>query len=192
MSFSLVESCHVGLLWVVNHIAVYDWRGWFKPFTQPYRAQQWRNNATLGLYPVCSFTHFLERSIKIVLFCSVLILNIVFKGTHIYDTIDWRYDTIRDAILTCARKPTRVSLIYRTEPTTKKCEKVAHTRLPSVGFRGWSRFLAVSLRVTWVINPAVGCNNLPPGLQLSPQPLRGLLPVLLLGEQTHDGCEQFA
>ena len=30
-----------------------------------------------------------------------------------YDTI--RYDTIRDAILTCARKPTRVSLIYRTE-----------------------------------------------------------------------------
>jgi len=31
-----------------------------------------------------------------------------------------RYDTIRDAILTCARKPTKVSLIYRTEPTTKK------------------------------------------------------------------------
>jgi len=28
-------------------------------------------------------------------------------------------DTIRDAMLTCARKPTRVSLIYRTEPTTK-------------------------------------------------------------------------
>jgi len=28
------------------------------------------------------------------------------------------YDTIRDAILTCARKPTRVSLIYRTETTT--------------------------------------------------------------------------
>ena len=31
-----------------------------------------------------------------------------------------RYDTIRDAILTCARKPTWVSLIYLTEPTTKK------------------------------------------------------------------------
>ena len=30
------------------------------------------------------------------------------------------YDTIRDAILTCAQKPTRVSLIYRAEPTTKK------------------------------------------------------------------------
>ena len=33
-----------------------------------------------------------------------------------------RYDTIRDVILTCARKPTRVSLIYRTETTTKMCK----------------------------------------------------------------------
>jgi len=33
-----------------------------------------------------------------------------------------RYTTIRDAILTCARKPTWVSLIYRTERTTKKCK----------------------------------------------------------------------
>jgi len=32
------------------------------------------------------------------------------------------YDTIRDTILTCARKLTPVSLIYRTEPTTKKCK----------------------------------------------------------------------
>ena len=32
------------------------------------------------------------------------------------------YDTIRDAIITCVRKPTSVSLIYRTEPTTKKCK----------------------------------------------------------------------
>ena len=31
-------------------------------------------------------------------------------------------DTIRDAILTCARKPTWVSLIYRMEPTTNKCK----------------------------------------------------------------------
>ena len=31
-------------------------------------------------------------------------------------------DTIRDAILTCARKPTWVSLIYRTETTTKRCK----------------------------------------------------------------------
>jgi len=32
------------------------------------------------------------------------------------------YDAIRDAILTCARKPTRVGLIYRTETTTKNCK----------------------------------------------------------------------
>ena len=74
----------------------------------------------------------------------------------------------------------------------QKKVKVAHTRLPSVGFRSWSRFLAVSLQVTWVINPAVGCHYFPPGLQLPPQPLRGLLPILLLGEQRHNGCEQFA
>jgi len=33
-----------------------------------------------------------------------------------------RYDTIRDAILTCARKPTGVGLIYRTETTSKNCK----------------------------------------------------------------------
>jgi len=33
------------------------------------------------------------------------------------------HDTIRDAILTCAQKLTYVSLICRTEPTTKKWEK---------------------------------------------------------------------
>jgi len=38
-----------------------------------------------------------------------------------YSTL-MKYDTIRDASLTCARKPTWVSLIYRTETTTKKCE----------------------------------------------------------------------
>ena len=70
--------------------------------------------------------------------------------------------------------------------------KAAHTRLPSVGLRSWSRFLAVSLQVTWVINPTVGCHYFPPGLQLPPQPLRGLLPISLLGEQRHNGCEQFA
>jgi len=33
-----------------------------------------------------------------------------------------RYDTIRDAILTCAGKPTWIGLIYRTETTTEKCK----------------------------------------------------------------------
>jgi len=70
--------------------------------------------------------------------------------------------------------------------------KVAHTRLPSIGLCSWSRFLAVSLQVTWVINPAVGCHYFQPGPQLPSQPLRQLLPISLLGEQRHDGCEQFA
>jgi len=38
--------------------------------------------------------------------------------------------------------------------------KVAHTRLSRVGFRSWSRFLAVSLQVMRVINLAVGCHYL--------------------------------
>jgi len=37
-----------------------------------------------------------------------------------YFSLMIRYDTIRDAILTCAQKPTSVTLIYCTEPTTKK------------------------------------------------------------------------
>ena len=32
----------------------------------------------------------------------------------------------------------------------------------------------------------------PPGPKLPSQPLRGLLPISLLGEQRHDGYEQFA
>ena len=71
-------------------------------------------------------------------------------------------------------------------------KKVAHTRLPSVGFRSWCWFLAVSLQMIWVINLAVGCRYFPPGPQLPSQPLRELLPISQLGEQRHDGCEQFA
>jgi len=63
---------------------------------------------------------------------------------------------------------------YSRQPTKKV--KAAHIRLPSVRFRSWSRFLAVSQQVTWVINPAVGCHYFPQGLQLPSQPLRGLLP----------------
>ena len=59
----------------------------------------------------------------------------------------------------------RVNQTLRDLCTVKKV-KVAHTRLSSVGFRSWSRFLAVSLQVTWVINPAVSCHYFPPGLQL--------------------------
>jgi len=45
-------------------------------------------------------------------------------------TLTIRLDTIRDAILTCDRKPTWVSLIYRTETTTKsgKQKKLKSTK----------------------------------------------------------------
>ena len=77
-------------------------------------------------------------------------------------------------------------------PKLHKKGRLKVIRLPSVGFRSWSRFSAVSLQVTWVINPAVGCHYFRPGLQLPPQPLRWLLPISLLGEPRHNGCEQFA
>ena len=47
---------------------------------------------------------------------ATISVHIIPSGT----LIGHKYDTIRDAILTCARKPTEVRLIYRTEPTTKK------------------------------------------------------------------------
>ena len=53
--------------------------------------------------------------------------------------------------------------------------------------------------VCWVreLIPVLGCQpagdvSHKPGLQLPPKPLAGLLPILLLGEQRHNGCEQFA
>jgi len=42
---------------------------------------------------------------------------------HESPTPSERYDTIREAILTRAQKLTRVSLIYRTQPKTKKWKK---------------------------------------------------------------------
>jgi len=51
--------------------------------------------------------------------CQTVVGQIVHGRTHVWTQ---RYDTIRDAILTCARKPTWVGLIYRTESTTKNCK----------------------------------------------------------------------
>jgi len=59
------------------------------------------------------------------------------------------YDTTRDVILTCAQKLTRVSLIYRTEPTTKKwkTEKLKSKKpdmLRSIGKQSWESVESVS------------------------------------------------
>ena len=90
-------------------------------------------------------------------------------------------------INTCHQWWTLTAFLSTVHAGLYKKIKVAHTRLPSAGFRSWSRFLAVKLQVTWVINPAVGCCYFLPGPQLPLQPLRGLLPISLLGEQRHDG-----
>jgi len=52
----------------------------------------------------------MERSVSVTSQCSVELDGRI------------RYDTIWDAILTCARKPTWAGLIYRTETTTKNCK----------------------------------------------------------------------
>ena len=68
------------------------------------------------------------------LFCShtwtlsLTLLPVDCSGSSTWATLKIRYDTIRDAILTCARKPTWVSLIYCTEPTTKKCKNRKKTK----------------------------------------------------------------
>ena len=87
----------------------------------------------------------------------------------------WRRSAFPPQYMSRLESPSSRKTIIR-----RKKVNIAHTRLPSVGFQSWSRFLAVSLQVTWVINPAIGCYYFPPGLQLPPRPLRGLLPILLL------------
>ena len=61
-----------------------------------------------------------------------------------------RHDTIRDAILTCARKPTWVSLICRTETTTKSV-KHTHSRLMALfpGLPGWAG--ARKVKPIWIL-----------------------------------------
>ena len=49
---------------------------------------------------------------------------------------------------------------FRNTFASKKVQG-AHTQIPSIGFQSWSQFLAVSLQVTWVINP-VGRHYFPP------------------------------
>jgi len=73
--------------------------------------------------------------------------------------------------------------------TSDKKGKVAHTRLPSVRFQSGSRFLAVSLQVTSVRLPLLSAR---PAVTIATLKRVTTVPVSLLGEDRHDGCEQFA
>ena len=68
-----------------------------------------------------------------------------------------RYDTIQDAILTCARKPTLVSLIYRTEPTTKKCKTEKNKSNKKLGYRRGTARCVVSVEILPVVTQQ--CRN---------------------------------
>ena len=81
-------------------------------------------------------------------------------------------------VIECNQTAHHASTQYNNSGTGKK---VSQTRLPSAGFRRWSRFLAVSLQLTLVINLAVGSHYFSPGLQLHLQSLRGLLPIPIPG-----------
>ena len=75
--------------------------------------------------------------------CSKDVIEYFFSHRVIHELIE-RYDTIRDAILTCARKPTWVGLIYCMETTTKsvKTEKLksknGRGNFRNRGKLGWS------------------------------------------------------
>ena len=64
--------------------------------------------------------------------------------------------------------------------------------IPVLGSQPAGFLLPFCGEIKLCINPAVGCRYFPPGLLLPPQPLRGLLPISLLGEQRHNGCELLA
>ena len=121
---------------------------------------------------------------------SVILINMDLNVAFINITVLLLFLSISRQCYCLRRHGCVLSALFRVAQWLKKV-KVAHTWLPSVGFWSWSRFLAVSLQVMWVINLAVGCHYFPPGLQLPLQPLTELLPILLLGEQRHNGCEQF-
>ena len=60
-------------------------------------------------------------AVVVVVVVILLLFTLVVWHFYVY-CVTIRYDTIRDVSLTCARKPTRISLIYRKETTTKKCK----------------------------------------------------------------------
>jgi len=101
-----------------------------------------------------------------------------------------------------SNRPRSGALLYGQSGCTPRSQireaglkKLAHTRLPSAWFRSWSRFLAVSLQVTWVINPAV----MLPLLSARPAVTLATLKRAATNFSAwwtmapwHDGCEQVA
>ena len=101
-------------------------------------------------------------------------------------------------------------LLIFTRSVGVYCSQLLHGRSPSLHLRRstslvenskGSTYSITERRVPEVIPVLAGDVSHKPGGGLPllsarpaviPQPLRGLLPILLLGEQGHNGCEQFA
>jgi len=88
----------------------------------------------------------------------------------------------------------------KNKPNFVKKVKVARTRLPSV-YRVPELIAVLGSQPAGEVSHKPGGRlpllsggqlDVPTDRLFPPQPLTGLLPIFLLGEQRHDGCEQFA
>ena len=72
---------------------------------------------------ICMFLPYSEILVNaIAIWLAMYICISVQRHLYILDISCSSWDTIRDAVLTCAQKLTWVSLVYSMEPTTKKVE----------------------------------------------------------------------
>jgi len=127
-------------------------------------------------YKVNSFISFVAETnyTKLVWLCGICLIvrKIAVLRTKLCSRIIAQF---HDPKLKSSKRPAiklRLQAVPLPHKAYVKKVQVAHTRLPSVGFRSWSQFLAVSLQVPWVINRTVGCHYFPLGLQLPPATLK--------------------
>ena len=83
--------------------------------------------------------------------------------------------TVRKSAAECSVFHSNSAVIFGSSTSTSISKKVVPYSITSVGLRADPGFLAVSLQVTLVINPVVGCRYFPPGPQLLSQPKRSPL-----------------
>jgi len=117
--------------------------------------------------------------------CAVHGLRLVFRSFvgQVCTDVIWRRRPLRGSAMLHGRRACVKGLFssqhlnwtelhLRTSPWTTALEYLHALRTKGslfsiterIGFRSWSRILAVNLQETWVINPAVGCHYVLPGL----------------------------
>jgi len=106
-------------------------------------------------------------------YCLVRIINII--------TVNRRVCFFGSCLTVCSRPYSLLAFAWRL------CKNPLPVQYPDA-----LCFRVVRPSVRACVPDYLACHYFPPDPQLPPQPLRGLIPILLLGEQGHDGCEQFA